>query len=94
MSSVLEVLLKKGLIQTAEPKPTTEPIPPRVNTSKFHQRYGHDTDYCFTLRNKIQDLIDNGIISKPGPNVTSNPLPPHHTVNMLEVNDSYFDPIV
>ena len=56
-------------------------IPPGSDKSKFctfHQQFTHHTDDCRTLRNRIQDLIDNGTIADPeaqNPNVNKNPLP-------------------
>lgn len=51
---------------------------------------GHWTDRCFSLRHKVQDLRDQGLL-KPidikgaeqanKPNVTQNPLPPHGNGN-------------
>ena len=29
----------------------------------FHQRAGHRTDYCTSLRHTVQDLIDSGAVS-------------------------------
>lgn len=41
---------------------------------------GHDTDKCWALRHKIQDLIENGTIPVSPPvsqNIDTNPLPTH-----------------
>jgi hypothetical protein len=58
----------------------------------YHQGPGHSTDRCYALKNAIQDLIDNEIISPPTPpnrpNVNHNPLPNHHNqrprINCIE----------
>ena len=42
---------------------------------EYHQAHGHPTDNCYTIKNKLQDLIDSGTIPKP--NVVKNSLPKH-----------------
>ncbi|KAK4737954.1 hypothetical protein R3W88_001651 [Solanum pinnatisectum] len=52
---------------------------------------GHDIDDCINLKHKIQDLIDQKVVSLQTvePNVNSNPLPNHGgvTINMIETDD-------
>ncbi|RVW76545.1 hypothetical protein CK203_064339 [Vitis vinifera] len=68
------------------------PPPPRPTTTTayspgfrtdlhcaYHQRAGHDTDSCSTLRHAIQDLIDQGLVDLGLPGVATNPLPAHDT---------------
>ncbi|KAL6322793.1 hypothetical protein AAG906_019062 [Vitis piasezkii] len=45
----------------------------------YHQRAGHDTDSCSTLRHAIQDLIDQGLVDLGRLGVTTDPLPTHDT---------------
>ena len=49
---------------------------------------GHETDQCWELKNKIQDLIDNKTIEfdpPPTPNVITAPMPNHGKgVNVVE----------
>nr|QVT92263.1 reverse transcriptase [Solanum chacoense] len=54
---------------------------------------GHDTEDCINLKHKIQDLIDQNVVSLQtvAPNVNSNPLPNHGgaTINMIETDDDW-----
>ena len=47
---------------------------------------GHETEKCFALRDKIQDLIDEKVIHLKASNVHNNPLPNHgdEKVNMID----------
>lgn len=50
-------------------------------TCAFHAGYiGHSTDDCRALKKRIQELIDQEILSfsKEEPNVKTNPLPNHN----------------
>ena len=51
---------------------------------------GHDTEDCINLKHKIQDLIDQNVVSLQtvAPNVNSNPLPNHGgvTINIIETD--------
>ena len=76
------------------------PKPGDVN-SKFYRpdqrcayhsnRVGHDTEDCINLKHKIQDLIDQEVVSlQPAvPNVNTNPLPNHggDNLNMIETDE-------
>ena len=52
---------------------------------------GHDTEDCINLKHKIQDLIDQEVVSlQPAvPNVNTNPLPNHggDNLNMIETDE-------
>ncbi|KAL7169328.1 hypothetical protein ACSBR2_034386 [Camellia fascicularis] len=84
LSKALGVLIRKGHLMPLEQHPLPDPLPPKHNPAKyyvFHQQHGHDTDQCYRLRHKIQDLIDNKVIApSQKPNVTTNPLPLHNQV--------------
>ncbi|RDX94173.1 hypothetical protein CR513_23470, partial [Mucuna pruriens] len=48
----------------------------------YHGRaIGHATKRCWSLKHKVQDLLDDGLLwfEDKGPNVHSNPLPAHRT---------------
>ena len=81
LSKVFEKLREKDLLRPLDPKPIPNPLPKWFDNSKrcaFHQTPGHATDQCYALKNSIQDLIDQEIISPPArPNITTNPLPNH-----------------
>ena len=51
---------------------------------------GHDTEDCINLKHKIQDLIDQEVVSlqPAAPNVNTNLLPNHGggNINMVETN--------
>jgi len=62
------------------------------NNCVYHFRVaGHDTENCFTLKDKIEALIKEGVIQLKGapPNVNSNPLPNYGGahVNMITVDE-------
>ena len=52
---------------------------------------GHDTEDCINLKHKIQDLIDQEVVSlqPAAPNVNTNPLPNHGggNINMIETDE-------
>ena len=54
---------------------------------------GHDTEDCINLKHKIQDLIDQEVVSLQAttPNVNTNPLPNHggSNVNMIETDEDW-----
>ncbi|XP_070007473.1 uncharacterized protein [Nicotiana sylvestris] len=54
---------------------------------------GHTIDECCSLKDKIQNLIDNKIIiaKEPAPNVRNNPLPDHEGrgIHMIEIEDDW-----
>ncbi|RVW34983.1 hypothetical protein CK203_092506 [Vitis vinifera] len=85
-----EKLKDAGLNVPLAPRPLPHPIPSYFRSHEqcsFHQTQGHATDYCSTLRNTLQDLIDAGLVNLSGPSVTVTPLPTHstHTVPLLLV---------
>lgn len=68
LSMVYERLLEAGLIQPLPPTPPPQKLSSSHNPDAyctFHQCAGHSTNSCFHLRHKIQDLIDDGIMSRP-----------------------------
>ncbi|XP_015084367.1 uncharacterized protein LOC107027821 [Solanum pennellii] len=93
-TKLFERLAAVGYIHPVGPKPMD------VN-SKFYkpdQRYayhsnsfGHDTEDCINLKHRIQDLIDQEVVSlqPAAPNVNTNPLPDHggSNVNMIEMDE-------
>ncbi|XP_015081454.1 uncharacterized protein LOC107025117 [Solanum pennellii] len=54
---------------------------------------GHDTEYCINLKHKIQDLIDQEVVSlqPAAPNVNTNPLSNHggSNINMIETDEDW-----
>ncbi|XP_058774811.1 uncharacterized protein LOC131649084 [Vicia villosa] len=78
--------------------------PPNINTSSprynpnarcaYHSEcVGHDTNNCWTLKHKIQDMIDAGEIEfdpPETPNVITAPMPKHDKTVDVVNQDSYF----
>ena len=65
-SKALEALLSKKIIQVLSPQPGKEVTGKFPNEwCKYHQAKGHNTDYCFALKHKIQDLIEDGTVPAP-----------------------------
>nr|CAN63814.1 hypothetical protein VITISV_011137 [Vitis vinifera] len=90
LTRAFEKLKDAGLNVPLAPRPLPHPIPSYFRSHEqcsFHQTQGHATDYCSTLRNTLQDLIDAGLVNLSGPSVTVTPLPTHstHTVPLLLV---------
>jgi len=73
-SQVLAILRKKGLLTSELKRPNHENIRGYDSTKKcdYHSgELGHSTDECFTLKHKIQNLLDTKAFSfqTTGPNV-------------------------
>ena len=94
-SKVFEKLIKNDLLRPLDPTPLPARLPRTFDMTQrcdYHQGLGHSTDLCYALKNAIQDLIDNEIISPPTPpnrpNVNHNPLPNHNNqrprINCIE----------
>ena len=82
LSRAFQRLVEEGLIALLPPRLPLQPTPPGFRTDLhcvYHQRAGHDTDSCSTLRHAIQDLIYQGLVDLGQPAVTTNPLPTHDT---------------
>ena len=86
----MAMLVQKQLLTLMAPRPPPHPLPPNYRENEYcayHQGRGHTTDRCYTLKNAIQDLIDDRkiVISVPGTpaaastNILQNPLPQHST---------------
>lgn len=61
----------------------------------YHSRgAGHTTENCINLKHRIQDLIDQKVITlqTAAPNVNCNPLSNHEgvTINMIEVEEDWY----
>ncbi|GKV20630.1 hypothetical protein SLEP1_g30728 [Rubroshorea leprosula] len=94
----LKQLVVVGLLETMQANPIQPPYPywydPQTRC-KYHNVVGHDTEYCATLKIKIQDLIDEGKLQfdvnevESTSNITRNPLPPHDvgTMNMVTLDE-------
>ena len=92
-------------IKKIDPAKLNSPYFDNKSFCQFHRQPGHDTEKCFALKGKIQDLIDNNTIFVLGLNDKGNkfvapnqnlkifidPLP-SHTSNAIETNDSSFSP--
>ena len=78
-------LLAQGAITLIPAGKTPDLLPKSYDHSRrcdYHSgMVGHSTDDCFSLKHKIQDLIDDGrIAAKPveqQANIARNPLPQH-----------------
>ncbi|KAL2897956.1 Basic leucine zipper and W2 domain-containing protein 1, partial [Bienertia sinuspersici] len=79
--------------------PTPDPMPHRRtkwwNPNKhyrYHRGNGHSTEKCFKLKDRIQDLIDNGSFcvssANKKPNIQTNPL----SVLLIDDEECSFDP--
>ena len=80
------------MVNTASPK-----YNPNARCAYHSDSPGHNTDDCWALRNKVQDLIDAKEVqfeAPEKPNVVTAPMP-NHGVNAIgdedEVEESKFD---
>uniref|UniRef100_M1BQB8 Gag-pro n=1 Tax=Solanum tuberosum TaxID=4113 RepID=M1BQB8_SOLTU len=87
-------LKSAGLIQTIDPKNIN--VNSKLYRPDLHCAYhsvgaGHITEDCINLKHKIQDLIDQKVVTLQTvtPNINSNPVPNHGgvTINMVEVEE-------
>lgn len=92
-SQLLQHLLKLQLISLRDMPAPPEMLPTSYDVNarcKYHSGgVGHNTERCFALKNKVQDLIESKAIQftpNNAPNVTQNPMPPHTKpgVNAIE----------
>ena len=92
---VFQAAVKENYMKPLEARPPPSPLPRNFRANEYcdyHQGTGHKTENCWTLKNRIQDLVDNGtIIPVNHPNVNSNPLP-NHGVNAVITKQDEFDP--
>ena len=92
LSQALQHLLKANLVTLRDPSANPDTSSPKYNLNTkcaYHSNSpGHETDQCWALKNKIQDLIDNKTIEFDPPqipNVTMAPMPNHGKgVNAIE----------
>ncbi|XP_049345800.1 uncharacterized protein LOC125810336 [Solanum verrucosum] len=93
-TKLFERLNAAGYIYPVGPKPvdtSSKFYRPDQRCAYHSNSVGHDTEDCINLKHKIQDLIDQKMVSLQTvePNVNSNPLPNHGgvTINMIETDD-------
>ena len=82
LSHILPQLLKTNLVTLREPPKNSNTMSPRYNPNArcaFHSDSpGHNIDDCWSLKSKIQDLIDAKEIefeAPERPNVVTAPMP-------------------
>ncbi|GLT87857.1 hypothetical protein SLE2022_059140 [Rubroshorea leprosula] len=90
-------------METVQANPIRPPYPfwydPQARC-EYHNVVGHGTEYCATLKHRIQYLIDEGKLQldakegKGTPNITQNPLPPHGPPTMNRVAFDEVDRLV
>jgi hypothetical protein len=94
LAQALQGMLKANLITLRGPPANLNTTSPRYNPNArcaYHSDSpGHDTNDCWLLKNKIQDMIDAGEIEfdpPETPNVITAPMPNHDkTVNVVDDN--------
>ncbi|XP_047322478.1 uncharacterized protein LOC124926319 [Impatiens glandulifera] len=88
LSKALEVVMSQKLVTPLTPRLGREIAGKHPKDfCEYHQAHDHETNHCYALRAKLQDLIDAGIMAKP--NVVKNPLP-NHRVNVIETFEDSF----
>ncbi|XP_050874331.1 transcription factor ABORTED MICROSPORES isoform X1 [Lathyrus oleraceus] len=99
LAQALQGMLKANLITLRDPPAKPNTTSPRYNPDArcaYHSDSpGHNTNDCWSLKNKIQDMIDAGefeLDPPETPNVITAPLPNHDkTLNAIEDADSDCD---
>jgi len=89
LTCALKVLMEKGYLKPLNPRPLPKPLPPKHDSTQycaFHQQYSHHTNRCFRLRHKIQDFIDNKVIT---PKAVNNPLPDRNRLLSRNINPTH-----
>lgn len=99
-------VLKLPQIKPIDPSKTTSPYFDTKFFCQYHRQLGHDTEKCFSLRSRIQELISNNTIPMAGVNdkgnksislpnqnlyIFTDPLPSHST-NVIETGHLAFSP--
>ncbi|XP_070007200.1 uncharacterized protein [Nicotiana sylvestris] len=81
------------LIPAVTPENPSQWINPNKTCAYHSGMKGHTIDECRSLKEKIQNLIDNKIIiaKEPAPNVRNNPLHDHkgRSIHMIEIQDDW-----
>ena len=84
LSQALQHLLKEDLVTLRNPPQNPNTSSPKYNPNAkyaYHSNIsGHNTNDCWALKSKIQDLIDNKVIEfdpPQTPNVITAPMPSH-----------------
>ena len=96
LSQILPQLLKTNLVTLRDPPKNPNKTPSRYNPNArcaYHSDSpGHATDDCWTLRNKVQDLIDAKEVefeAPETPNVIIAPLPKQVQTKRLMFNEIF-----
>ncbi|KAL7184385.1 hypothetical protein ACSBR2_026521 [Camellia fascicularis] len=96
LSRALQVLEDKGYLKCLDLEHLLDLLSAGYDPTLycvFHQQTGHETDQCSHLRHKIQDLIDNQIITPLKPSITTNhdKATPSSSINFIQTTPT-FDP--
>ncbi|RDY09933.1 hypothetical protein CR513_05621, partial [Mucuna pruriens] len=94
-TQLFPLLLEQNLIELIPLKPFEPPYPrsydPNVRCDYHGRTIGHATERCWSLKHKVQDHLDDGLLrfEDKGPNVHSSPFPDHGaaTVNTISHMD-------
>ncbi|RDY09900.1 hypothetical protein CR513_05668, partial [Mucuna pruriens] len=94
-TKLFPLLLEQNLIEVVPLKPLEPPYPRSYDLNTrcdYHGgAIGHATERCWSLKHKVQDLLDDGLLrfEDKGPNVHSNPLSAHGVaiVNAISHDD-------
>ncbi|RDX97564.1 hypothetical protein CR513_19652, partial [Mucuna pruriens] len=83
---LLPQLLEQKLMEIIPLKPLEPPYPrsydPNARCDYHGGAVGHATERCWSLKHKVQDLLDGGLLDfqDQGPNIQSNPLPTYRGI--------------
>ncbi|XP_015068930.1 uncharacterized protein LOC107013563 [Solanum pennellii] len=93
-TKLFERLSAAGYIHPVGPKPVdvnSKFYKPEQRCAYHSNSVGHDTEDCINLKHKIQDLIDQEVVSlqPAAPNINTNTLPNHGggNINMIETDE-------
>lgn len=78
-STLSQLLPQLRALRSIPPRTRPNPLPRWYNSRcEFHSGgVGHDTDNCYNLKHRVQDLIDQKLLIFPRTSLIQNPLPIH-----------------
>ncbi|RDX70333.1 hypothetical protein CR513_50429, partial [Mucuna pruriens] len=78
-TKLLPLLLEHKLVEIVPLKPLEPPYLRSYDSNIRCGAIGHVTERCWSLKHKVQDLLDDGLFrfQDQGPKVQSNPFPTH-----------------
>ncbi|XP_077217710.1 uncharacterized protein LOC143852213 [Tasmannia lanceolata] len=94
LSYILKRLIKDNKIELPEQRVLPNPLPKNWRKDLFcayHRGSGHTTDKCYTLKHKVQDMIDGDKLAIEEP-FDAHDVPPLASINVISTEGAILDP--